>query len=97
MSIKNCKKLDLEARLLLAIESQSWLLEVKHDRNPVFIVVSEDSVVGVCTVCDHIRRERLLRHLSLFNYLMTLALNLAYRVTRSPDHVTLVRRHLVTP
>ena len=93
MSIKNRKKLDLERWLLLAIQSQSWLLEVKNYRNPVFVVVSEDPIVSVCTVCDHIRQERFLRDFSLFNYLMALA----YRVAWSPDHIFWVRRHFVAP
>lgn len=93
MSIKNCKELDLVRWLLLAIESQSWLLEVKNYRNSVFIVVSEDPIVSVCPVCDHIGQEGFLRDFSLFNYLMTLT----YRVTWSPDHTILLRRHFVTP
>ena len=93
MSIKNRKELDLVRWLLLAIESQSWLLEVKNYRNPVFIVVSEDAIVSVCAVCDHIGQEGFLRDFSLFNYLMALA----YRVTWSPDHIILLRRHFVTP
>ena len=93
MSIKNRKKLDLERWLLLAIQSQSWLLEVKNYRYSVFIVVSEDPIVSVCAVCDHIGQEGFLRDFSLFNYLMTLT----YRVTWSPDHIILLRRHFVTP
>ena len=64
MSIENCKELYLKLRLFRAIWLDSWLLEVEHYRNPVLIVISDQAIVSVCTVGNHIRVQGLLRDLS---------------------------------
>ena len=63
MSVKYGEELDLELGLLVAVWLKSWLLEVKHNRDSVLVVVSDQSIVGVCSVSDHVRSQSLLRHL----------------------------------
>ena len=64
MSIENRKELYLKLRLFRAIWLDSRLLEVKHYRNPVLVVISNQAIVSVRTVGDHIRIQCLLRDLS---------------------------------
>ena len=64
MSIENRKELYLKLWLFRAIWLNSWLLEVKHYRNPVLIVISDQAIVSVRTISNHIRVQCLLRDLS---------------------------------
>ena len=64
VTVENCKELYLKLRLFRAIWLDSWLLEVEHYRDPVLVVISDQTIVSVRTVCDHIRVKCLLRDLS---------------------------------
>lgn len=53
MPVINSEKLDsLLVRLLL----ESWVLQVKNDTDPVFVVGSNDAVMSVRSVCDQTAR-----------------------------------------
>jgi len=65
--VKDCKELDLVLWLLVAVRLQSRFLQVKNDRDAIFIVVSDEAIVGVGPIGYHVWREGLMRHLSLLN------------------------------
>ena len=54
MTIENSKELYLELGLFRAIRLYSWLLKVKHNRNPVLVVIPDEAIVSVRTVSNHI-------------------------------------------
>ena len=60
VAIKNGKELDLFLRLFGIIGLEPRLLEIEHDRNPIFIVVPENAIMRICPVGHEIRRLRLL-------------------------------------
>ena len=64
MTIEYSEKLDLELGLLIAIWLDTWLFKIKHDADPILVVVPNQSIVSVGTICYHIRIEYLLRDLS---------------------------------
>ena len=68
VSIKNRKELYLILRLFRAIGLDSWFLKVKHDRNPVLIVISNKAIVCIRSVRNHVWIQCLLRDLSFLHY-----------------------------
>ena len=54
MTVKNCEKLDLELRLLVAVWFNAWLFEIKNDRDPIFVVVSHETIMSVGPVSNHV-------------------------------------------
>ena len=67
MSIENREELYLKLRLFRGIWLDSRLLKVKHYGNPVLIVISDEAIMGVRTVRNHVWIERLLRYFSFLN------------------------------
>ena len=63
MTIENGEELNLEFRLLGAIGLNARLLKVKHDRYSILIIVSDQSIMCVSTIWNHVRRKRLLSYL----------------------------------
>lgn len=67
MAIENRKELDLELRLLGAIGLNTRLLKVKHDRYSILIIVSNQPIMCVSTIRDHVRVKRLLSNLGFLD------------------------------
>ena len=81
VTVEYREELDLKLWLLVAVGLDARLLQIKDDRDPIFVVVAHEAVVSVCSVRDHVRDERPLRDFSLLD-------------DRSPDlgHHDLLRR-----
>ena len=67
MPVENSKKLNLFLRLLRVVWLKTRLLQIKNDRNPVFIVIPENSIVSVGSITNEVRVLSLLCNFSLFN------------------------------
>ena len=67
MSIENGKELYLVLRLLRTVRLDAWLLKVEHNRYSVLIVISDEAIMGVRTVSNHIWIQRLLRYFSFLD------------------------------
>ncbi len=86
MTIENRKELDLKFGLLRAIRLNARLLQIQDNRDPIFIVVPNEAIVSVSSICDHVWNKFFLGDFGSFNY-------------RSVRHVTVLshtraERHL---
>ena len=68
VSIKNRKELYLILWLFRAIGLYSWFLKVKYNRNPVLVIISDEAIVGIRSVRNHVWIQCLLRDLSFLHY-----------------------------
>ena len=58
MTVEDGKELYLMLRLLLAVRLNSGLLEVKHDTDSILIVITDEAIVSIRSVSDHVGNER---------------------------------------
>ena len=54
MTIENGEELYLELRLLRTVRLDSGLLKVEHNRYPVLVVISDEAIVGISSVSNHV-------------------------------------------
>ena len=67
MSIEDSKELDLELRLFRAVWLNARLLEVQNDADPILIIVPNQPIVGVGSICNHVGAQHLLGDFGLLH------------------------------
>ena len=54
MTVKNGEELNLKLGLLVAVWFNAWLFKIKHDRYPVLVVITDETIVSICSVGNHV-------------------------------------------
>ncbi len=78
MAIENSEELNLKFGLFGAIRLYARLFQIQDNRDPIFIVIPNQAIVGVGSIGDHVWNKFFLRDFCSLNY-------------RSVWHVTVLR------
>ena len=54
VAVEDCEELYLFLGLFRVVWLETWLLQVKDNRDAIFVVVAENSIVGVGTVSNKV-------------------------------------------
>ena len=58
MAVEDGEELNLMLWLLFAVRLNTRLLEVKNDADPVLIVVTNETIMSIRSISNHVRDQR---------------------------------------